>query len=306
VYDARVANLWHRRFGVLPIALLLSTFSAWSIARAQDSPWSPPGQSSPPITVLRLTDGSMIRGIVVEETEAYVVIENRVLGKLRIPRDHIDAVLDETESEIAVAAQNFDPDYNSVLLGPTAETLPKRAAYFRSFELLILNFGYAPTDNLNLSIGTLFPVTPELGMFSAGFKYRLLSREKHHIGLAAAGTGTVVSESWLATLTGVIGVGNRRHSLNFSINGTFVEEQDPGAFYVVSGDTQVSGSTKLLAEFGNSANRVLDDEDVDGFLNIGIRMFWERTSFTITGFRPLMSDSGDFIAFPIVMFARHW
>ena len=70
------------------------------------------------------------------------------------------------------------------------------------------------------------------------------------------------------------------------------------AFYLYVGS--------VLIGFGNSANQVLDDEDVDGFINLGVRMFWERTTFSITGFRPLMEDSGDFIAFPVVMFARHW
>lgn len=288
---------------VFVVASLLSTASL-----AQDSQWEAPGAApAESLTVLRLIDGSTIRGTLVEETEAFVVIENRLLGRIRVPREHIEAILGENGKEKAAAAQSFDPDYNSVLLGPTPETLPKGTGYFRSFEILILNFGAAPMNNLNLSIATLFPVSSGLGMLSAGFKYRLLSREKHHIGLAVAATGTLVNDGKLATLSGIIGVGNRRRSLSFSIHEAFVQDEDPGAFYIVCGDVQFGSSAKLLLEFGNSANRVLDDEDVNGFINLGVRMFWDRTSFTLTGFRPLFEDDTEgFIAFPVAMFARHW
>lgn len=298
-------NLQESHLGALVAVLLLGLFSAPPPARAQ-SPWSPPGLTEPVITELRLTDGTTIRGTLVEETEGYVVIENRALGRLRIHREYIDVIRDEAGKEVATELQRFDVDYNSVLFGPTPETFPKGTGYFRSFELLFLNVGFAPTNNLNLSFATLFPISSATGMLSAGFKYRFLSREKHFVGLAVAGTGTVVSSSWLATLTGVLGIGNRRNSLNFSIHEAFVQDQDRGAFYIVSGDVQFAPSAKLLAEYGNSANRVLDDEDLNGFINIGVRMFWERTSFALTGLRPLTEDSGDFIAFPVVMFARHW
>jgi hypothetical protein len=143
-------------------------------------------------------------------------------------------------------------------------------------------------------------------MLSARFKYRLLSREEHPAGFAVAGNATFVNEGWLATLSGILGIGDRHRSLNASLHAAFVEDEDMGMFYIVSGDYQFAPAAKLIAEFGNSANRIMDDEDLDGFINVGVRMFWERTSFTIPGFRPLVDDSEGVIAIPMVMFARHW
>ena len=49
-----------------------------------------------------------------------------------------------------------------------APTLPSGSGYFRSFELFFLNFGYAPADDVNLSVATLFPVTGDVLMLSVG------------------------------------------------------------------------------------------------------------------------------------------
>jgi len=297
---------WARRAGCVAALVLLALGAALSGAHAQVNPLRPSGQSEPEVVTLRLVDGSTIRGVLIEEEAGHVVIETRTLGRLRIPREFIEATVATDSTKAVPKPRGFDPDYNSVLLGPTPETLPKGTGYFRSFEVLILNGGFAPTNNLNLSIATLFPISSDFGMLSAGFKYRLLSREEHLAGLALAGNGTLVDGQWLATLSGIVGVGDRRRSLNLSLHAAFTEDDDSGLFYIVSGDLQFSRSAKLIAEFGNSSSRIIDDEDVDGFLNVGVRMFWDRTSFTITGLRPLTSDSDGLIAIPVVMFSRHW
>jgi hypothetical protein len=139
--------------------VLLALGAATSAARARDNPWRLPGQPEPEIVTLRLVDGSTIRGVLIEEAAGHVVIETRTLGKLRIPREYIEAIVGADSTKAVPKPRGFDPDYNSVLLGPTPETLPKGTSYFRSLEVLILNFGHAPTNNLNVSIATLFPVS---------------------------------------------------------------------------------------------------------------------------------------------------
>lgn len=46
-------------------------------------------------------------------------------------------------------------------------------------------------------------------------------------------------------------------------------------------------------------------DDLDGFLNIGFRLFGDTHSFSLAGFRPL-ADSGSFIAWPMLMYSRHF
>lgn len=286
--------------------VILALGATLAVAHAQGNPLRPSGQPEPEVVTLRLVDGSTIRGVLIEEGAGHVVIETRTLGQLRIPREFIEDTVGADSTGVVPKPRSFDPDYNSVLLGPTPETLPRGTGYFRSFEVLILNCGLAPTDNLNLSLATLFPISSDFGMLSAGFKYRLLSREKHPIGLAIAGNATLVDGQWLGTLSGITGIGDRHRSLNVSLHAAFTEDDDSGLFYMVSGDVQFSRSAKFLAEFGNSSSRIIDDEDVDGFINVGVRMFWGRTSFTITGLRPLTDDNDGLIAIPVVMFSRHW
>ncbi|HZL84718.1 MAG TPA: hypothetical protein VFD07_05000 [Candidatus Krumholzibacteria bacterium] len=303
------SGLWSRAHlsQVYFVLLSLATLALPRLLHAQTSTWTPPAQEpEPALTILRLTDGSTIHGVLVEETETYVVIESRVLGRIRVARDHIAEILNE-KMESAAEVMPFDPDYNSVHLAPTPETLEKGRGYFRSFELLILNFGAAPANNLNLSIGFLFPISTSAGLLSGGFKYRILSREKHFIGFAVGGSGTIYNDGKMATLSAIVGIGDRRRSLNFSIHEAWIEDAEEESFFLVGGDAQFAGSAKFLVEYGNSTGNLFEDEDINGFVNIGLRMFWDRTSFTLTGLRPLFGDdTGDFIALPVATFSRHW
>ncbi len=284
-------------------------------------------QSSPPdsvthVATIRLTDGSVLRGRIVAETTDTVVIETVSVGRIRIDRTRIVSITYESETggpearvestpapttEIPVADPSTDPDINSVMFGPTPETLPKGSAYFRNFQLLILNFGYGITDDVSLSLGVLFPVSADFQMVSLGFKYRILSRERYPVGLAVAANGAAISDETLATLSGILGVGNPRTSLNLSIHKPFIDDgTDDPAFFILGADVQAGPGFKFLAEYGNSGDAVFRDEDFAGFLSIGLRLFGERSSFTLTGFRPVEVDSDGFIAFPFAMYSRHW
>jgi hypothetical protein len=160
-------------------------------------------------------------------------------------------------------------------------------------------------NDLNLSIGTLFPISTGALYFSAGFKYRVLKREKHFLGLAVAGSVSFLQDETAGTITGILGIGNRRRSLNLSVHDLFTQDDSVG-FFVVGGDYQIAHGAKLLLEYANGTAAFTDEEDFSGFINVGFRLFSSRSSFTLTGFRPLEEGGEDFILFPLAMFSRHW
>ena len=304
-----------RTYPCLIFALSFAALLFVTPASAQESqhPWSTRTGEDREITpvIVHLVDESVVRGELVSLDEDHVVVDSKSLGRVTIAKRFVRSIEypeDSTEVDAKQIWKRAENDYNSVMLGPTPETLPARTAYFRNFELFILNFGYAITDDLNVSFGMLFPVSSSFQMVSLGFKYRIVSREDFPFGFAVAATGSLIDETSFATVSGIAGIGNRHRSLNLSVHQPFVENNsDAPAFFIVSGDLQVAGSVKLLGEYGNSGDAVFSDEDFSGFMNVGLRIFGDSSSFSLTGFRPLTIDDADgFIAFPLAMYSRTW
>lgn len=280
---------------------MLTITSSTAHAQAWNDPTPPP----PLPDEIELRDGSILRGRIVEEVEGRIVIETQSLGRIEVKTDDVVRIVRGSEGQRREG--KFDPDVNSILLGPTPETIPQGSAYFRNFEILILNAGVGITDDLNASFGMLFPISSTTTMISLGLKYRLVSRERFPLGVAVAGGVNFVDDQQLSTLALITGVGDRRRSLNLSVHGAFTEDASE-TFFIAGGDVQLGGSFKLLLEYANSTDAVVDsDEDIAGFLNVGFRLFGEVWSFSLTGVRPLAAeDTGDLLLFPLAAFSRHW
>ncbi len=284
-------------FICLIFALPLSVFAQ---AVSSDRP--------PVLASIELVDGTTLRGRVVEESSERVVLEHATLGRLEIARDRIARVVYETgETPNPRDSWKIDPSYNSIVLTPTPATLPKGTGYFRDFELLFLNLGYAPSDQVNLAIGTVFPVTSSLVGFIAGAKVRLLDREQYGVGVALNGSFTFFEDlenDSLSSLGVVLGVGDRRQSLNVSFSGAFVGDEGEGIL-LIGGDMQVRSGLKLIAEYGNVTSSLFEDEDFNGLINFGVRFFGDNIAFTLTGFRPL-EETGSLLLFPLGVFSVNW
>jgi len=77
--------------------------------------------------------------------------------------------------------------------------------------------------------------------------------------------------------------------------------------FILGADVQSSRRGKIFAEYMSSASLLADeDADLEGFLNVGVRLFGDSHSFSLSGFRPLTDDSGSFVAFPMLMYSNHW
>jgi hypothetical protein len=251
-----------------------------------------------------LIDGSTVYGRIVREDDTLVVLESDSLGTMRIPRERIRGIEYETAQPSSTSNWREDPDRNSLLLAPTAETLPQGDVYYRNFMILFNNLGYAVTDDLNLSVMAAFPVTSDVRIVSLGAKFRLVSRDRSPVSLATAFSTWIVDDENLSTVSGIMSAGNSRRSFTAAVNYGFADG-DGELFFLLGADLQVGAGTKLIAEYGNSESAISDENDFKGILNVGFRLFWENVSFTLTGFRPL-EETGEFIAFPLAMFSAHF
>jgi hypothetical protein len=251
-----------------------------------------------------LADGTLLAGHIVAENDSVVILETPSLGSVNVERSQIQA--------IHRAGERFgvlrDPDDNSILLVPTPATVGRGSGYFRSFELLILNAGFGITDRLDLSLGTLFPISGEWNFLALGVKLALIDRERQPLGLALTGSHLIApDEQRFSTVGGVVGIGNARRSLNLALDYGVDEDGEHGTRVMLGGDLQTNRRSKVFAEWANSELVFTggdDDDDFNGFITFGIRLFSENMAFTLGGFRPL-ADTGSFIVLPLIMFSAH-
>ena len=279
---------------LLTIAFLLCPAGTPLASDGEDLPKQEPDE-------VLLRDGNLLVGRILEERDDVVVFQTDSLGRIEIPRSDIAKIGHGAERTSAIS----DPDYTSILFCPTPQTLPKGDAYFRDFELFFLNFGYSITDDLDLSIGTLFPISADVVMLSLGAKFRLLDRSEQPFGLAVIGSATKIEDVEFGSFGAVIGGGDARQSVNLALFRAFDDDGDGENVLLVGIDRQISRRSKFFVEYGNSAT-LFDDDDFHGFLNIGFRIFGGSHSFSLSGFRPIVDDWGSFVAFPMVAFSNHW
>lgn len=281
------------------VSLLL--LAAFAVASPDEFGLETPPTPEAPDEIL-LKDGNLVTGRILEERDDVVIIMSDSLGRLEIPRDQI-VNMGRTGGRTGAIA---DPDYNSLMFVPTPATLAKGDHYFRDFELFFLNFGGSLSDEVDISVGTLFPVSSSAGMLSLGGKVRLVDRAVSPIGLALTGSYTILGDDVKFGAFGfVAGVGDRRSSLNLAINRTFDDDGDTETVILAGADGQLTRRSKVFVEYMSSAS-MIENDDLDGFINVGFRLFGQSHSFSLSGFRPLTNDADGFIAFPMLVYSNHW
>ena len=280
-------------------ALFLMILCLGAVAAAAPYEFSDDTATPPPPRQdeLLLNDGTLLLGTIIEERADVVVFETAALGRMEIRRADIVRLAHGGERAGAIA----DPDYNSLMFCPTPATLARGDSYFRDFELFVLNFGTSLTDAFDLSVGTLFPISADVLMIT------VVDRERQPLGLALVGGYTRLEEVQFGSVGVVAGVGNRRNSLNLAVNRTYDDDGDTETVLMAGADYQATPRSKFFVEYMSTATLLEDeDDDLHGFLNLGVRLFGDSHSFTLSGFRPLTDDTGSFIAFPMIMYSNHW
>lgn len=288
---------------LLLLCVLVPAMTAIDPALAQDQA----AADSLQVDELELIDGSVIRGRIESIGARTIVISTRHAGRLTIERTNVREIRRSADGVAPATRLVTDPDYNTVMLAPTAETLDAGDVYFRNFELFFINVGYAPSDAIDLSAGTLIPVSGDFVLGTLGAKVRLLSREKAPVGLALTASVLYVDDEAFVTVGGVAGIGNRERSLNLAVNRSEGSGEDSGLWFMLAADARLTNRSKFIIEYGNSTEAIGDDDedDFNGLINVGIRWFGERMSFTLSGIRPLEATGGDFFLFPLAMFSVH-
>jgi hypothetical protein len=259
--------------------------------------------------VIRLKDGTVLRGEVVSRTDSTVEIDTENLGRVRVKKRNIlSSPVKDSEVVPPQKLARLDPDPigHTLLLMPTAFTPPKGSMVFRDFELLFLTFGYSPTHSTSVVAGGMLPFTKDFNALTFGVKQRIFQEANGAVALTGNVTVPLSSEIdeagfiWLAGAVASyrfakqIGV----HAAAGGIGAQGRGESVQGLSFGVGGDARLTPNIKILAEVLHGGT-TFDPGSNGTLINFGIRIHGERLSADIGGIRPL-EDMGDLWFIPLV------
>jgi hypothetical protein len=292
---------------------------------------------------LELKDGTLVRGEVVERNDTALVVQSPSLGKITVqrrdlagagpaasrPRQGSDSKPKEIASEAGEAGPPRDPADQALFFMPTAFTPPARAFSFRDFELFFLTLGFSPIDATAITVGFLFPITPELQVLTAGFKQRLWQDPD---GLKAVSlTGNVtkpVGELNSASLllansnlvagwrnqagagahaaVGYLAARSEEDDDYYNSESIYVErkthEWKGSLSYALGAECRVTPHAKFLGEYLSAMPFDADGDFNAGLLTVGFRLHGDHLSADIAGTRPIVSaDLGSFFMWPLLV-----
>ncbi len=179
---------------------------------------------------------------------------------------------------------------------PTAYTMPAGNTYFTDYELVFLNFTFAPTNRTHAGFFTLFPLTTDfLETFSIGIKQNYLRTEKFELAAWLAFTQQIEGFS----IGNVISINGKKASFHLGLSGmTAIEADEWEYLFMMGSNFDLTDNTSLIVEYENT-NSLIED-DFDGLISFGLRFKGERVAWDFAGVRPLAEDTGKFLLFPFI------
>jgi hypothetical protein len=209
-----------------------------------------------------------------------------------------------------------------VVFGSTAETHPQGTFFFTDYEILLLQFGYAVTDELQLSIAGLPPIVKDQPyFFDFGLKLNVVRGDVFRAALKGAldvvttgGSGSNTGPYWGGRIGGV-------GQLCFELTCRSSLSLDGGALItsgakdvlpiygalgaIVKVSSLVSLLPALLGALGTGSGNV--DSGAFFFLDYGVRLSGKNFGVDLTVIKPLAMTTGTFndpfiLGYPYVVF----
>jgi hypothetical protein len=266
----------HRSLPLLACALVIvGTLALPRSVPAQQAP-APIIQPSDTLMEIRLTDGSVLYGRVIEAAADQIAIRTEAGARLELTRMQIAAIRPTDSRAVNGERWTTDPNATRLFFGPTGRSIGKGTGYFAVYELFMPFLSYGVTDRVSLSggtpivpfaVGELFYVAPKVTVVSrpgidlaAGMLAFFISDEDESLGLVY-GVGTFGSRDNAVT----VGLG-----LPFLTGGddTFADR----VVVMVGSESRTSARTKFITE------SYFVPGESGGLIVGGWRFFGERLS----------------------------
>ncbi len=217
------------------------------------------------------------------------------------------------------------------IISPTAETQPKGSFSFTDYELLLMGITYGVTDQLQVSLTTMAPITEDMPLFAIiGGKLQLVSSGNLHFALVGnlfygsdGDSGSSSDSASAALLGGAVSLcldPTCASLLSGALQAGFALEADQNGVlpYLVSVSVskKVGRRVKLLAGFDTAGVTADGDNELadGGLLSYGLRFFSSDIAGDIGFIKPVClssrvegdCDGGLVMGVPWVDFSYRW
>jgi len=263
---------------------------------------APPAAAADSVVELRLKDGTVFVGTIVEESDTRVVLVTSSGARVEIPRAQIARIRGVS---VRPSGEHWpdDPNHTRLFFTSTARPLEKGEGYISSFMLFFPFVAYGVTDRLTLAGGT--PILPgAIGkVFYVAPKYTLVNRDRASFAVGALGIFATesVDAGSVGILYGAGTLGSRDNAVTlgagwgyWAFDGESGLSNDP--VIMIGAERRVSRRVKLVTEnwvgFGGSS--------AAGLVSGGFRFIGDRLSADL-GFGGALGESNT-CCIPLVNF----
>ena len=292
--------------------LMLALLALLSPLGAQNPPPAGvPAATTPaprePVVEVRLRDGSVLYGRVVEETPERIVVVTVNGVRLELPRGQVESMRASAGRAVAGAFWAEDPNSTRLFFTSTARPLKKGDGYVSSFMLFLPLVAYGVTDRFTIAGGT--PILPSAfgRVWYFAPKYTVAKRERQAFAVGALGfvlPEDLVDNGSVGIMYGAGTWGSRDRAITAGAgwgyswaSGTSSVSNDP--VIMLGGETRVSRRVKLITE-----NWMFTSASTGGFVSGGMRFIGDRLSadLGVGGF----TGTGSGCCFPLVNFVYNF
>jgi hypothetical protein len=237
-----------------------------TVAVAQDS-----------IFEIRLTDGSVLFGRIIEDLGERVVVQTQSGATIALNRAQIASMSVVQGRLVDGQVWPNDPHATRLFFGPTARAIEQGEGYFGVYELFFPFVSYGLTDRFTISAGT--PIVPEaIGeIFYLAPKYEVIrtGNTSAAVGVLALFATSALEGGSVGLLYGVGTFGAPDGALTVGAAVPFVagDDGDIGRepVFMLGGEARLTRRTKFISE-----NYLFPK--FGGLASGGIRFFGERLS----------------------------
>lgn len=259
------------------------------------------------VVEVRLRDGSVLYGRVVEESPERIVLVTVAGVRLELPRAQVESVRVSSGRAVDGAYWAEDPNSTRLFFTSTARPLRKGSGYISSFMLFLPLVAYGVTDRFTLAGGT--PILPEaIGrVWYFAPKYTVMQRERSAFALGALGfvlPEDVVDDGSIGIMYGAGTWGSRDRAITAGAGWGYIWASGTSGVsnhpvVMLGGEQRVSRRVKLITE-----NWVFTGGDNEGFVSGGVRFIGDRLSadLGVGGF----TATGTGCCFPLVNFVYNF
>ncbi|HEY7769598.1 hypothetical protein [Longimicrobium sp.] len=244
---------------------------------------------------VRLTDGSVLYGRIVESTDERVVIRTESGAMITLERAQIASMQRTRGRVIQGRVWHQDPNATRLFFGPTGRAVGAGRGYLGVYEVVLPFVTYGVTDQFSISAGT--PVIPgAMGeIFYIAPKFTLVETDQMAVaaGVLAGSTG----DETAGVLYGVGTFGDRDQAASLGVGFGFSNgDLDGQPVVMAGGELRVGRQTKLITEnyFSPGQSEVIG--------SAGVRFFGERLSADFGIFTNFNAECEGLCFLPLVNF----